>query len=75
MRHRDEILATVGVALCAAVLMGIVTTDVYSQAAVAEARGYQALDRRLERLDDGAGDNTGLYRANFAAPAPQAVAR
>jgi hypothetical protein len=74
MRHRDGILATVGVALCAAALMGIITTDVYSRAAGAEARGYQALVRQMEGSDDGAG-NRARYCVNFAAPAPRAVAR
>ena len=74
MRYRDGIVTTVAVVLGAAALAGAVSTDLYSRAAGAEARGYQALDRQLEGSDDGAGDPT-RYCLNCAAPGPRAVAR
>jgi hypothetical protein len=43
MKHRDGILASLGLALSVTLMAGLVGTDVYAHAASAEAAGYQAL--------------------------------
>jgi hypothetical protein len=43
MKHRDGILAGLGLALSVTLMAGLVGTDVYAHAAGAEAAGYQAL--------------------------------
>ena len=43
MGHRDGIFAVVALALSSLALAGMVSTDVYSHAAQAEASGYDAL--------------------------------
>lgn len=47
MGIRDTILATVALALCLLALAGIVSTDVYSHTAGAEAKGLGALQREV----------------------------
>jgi hypothetical protein len=49
MKHRDGIFATVAVALSSLALAGIVHTDEFSQAASAEAKGYDALAHEVLR--------------------------
>ncbi|GGY60129.1 hypothetical protein OU994_14610 [Pseudoduganella sp. SL102] len=61
-----NILVIVAIALYALAMAGIVSTDAYSQAASAEARGLHAL---MAEVRSGAG--TGAMLAD----APQAVAR
>lgn len=43
MGYRDRIFAIIALALSSVALVGILYTDDYSQAAQAEARGYEAL--------------------------------
>lgn len=47
MRHRDGIFALFALALSSAALAGMVHTQVYSQAAQAEANGYDALAQQM----------------------------
>lgn len=52
MAYRNVIMATIGVALSAAALAAIVTTDSYAQAAQAEASGYHALTQEWQANGD-----------------------
>ena len=47
MRHRDGVFTGFAAALSSIVLAGMVYTDDYTQAAQAEASGYDALVRRV----------------------------
>lgn len=47
MRHRDGIFAIFALALSSVALAGMVYTDAYSQAAQAEASGYDALAQQV----------------------------
>ena len=55
--HRDAIAATLSLVLGVAAMAGVVATDLYAQAAGAEARGVQALFQKVEpaRSDSAAG--------------------
>ena len=52
MAYRTEIMAVLGLALGAAALAAIVTTDTYAQAAQAEASGYHALTQQWQANGD-----------------------
>jgi hypothetical protein len=52
MSIRDGIFTTVAVALSGVALAGLLGTDVYSQAAGAEARGLKALSMQVEMRCD-----------------------
>jgi hypothetical protein len=47
MGHRNGIFALLAIALSSAALASMVYTDAYSQAAGAEAQGYDALSREV----------------------------
>jgi len=51
MRHRDGIFAVLALALSSAALAGMVHTEVYSQAARAEANVYDALAQQVLGAD------------------------
>ena len=54
--HRDAIVATLSLVLGVAAMAGVLATDLYAQAAGAEARGAQALFQSVapERADSAA---------------------
>jgi hypothetical protein len=52
MSMRDGIFTTVAVALSGVAVAGLLATDVYSQAAGAEARGLKALSSQVEMRCD-----------------------
>ena len=49
--HRDAIAATLSLVLGVAAMAGVLATDLYAQAAGAEARGVQALFQQCRRPD------------------------
>jgi hypothetical protein len=60
--HRDAIAATLSLVLGVAAMAGVVATDLYAQAAGAEARGVQALFQKVApaRSDSSAAGPTRL---------------
>ena len=52
MAYRTEIMATIGIALSAAALAAIVTTDTYALAAQTEASGVHALTEQWQANGD-----------------------
>jgi hypothetical protein len=64
--YRDAIAAVIGVALGVSALAGVLYTDVYAQAASAEARGNQALFQVMAPLHKNAAIDIGQLAANEA---------
>ena len=69
MGFRNGIITAVALALYALVLAGVVSTDMFSQAAGREARGYGALMREVLAGDT----HAALDKPTLVARAPQAV--